>query len=349
MPFDSKTLTAACHCRGVQFTITLPSECLPLQVHLCHCSICRYTHGAPCTFHAPLPDGIKPEFKSRSGFENLTAYNFPSNGTKYFCSTCGCHIGDRAHDDHRWVISTAIFDTNKKETGIWEFETHLCPQSAADGGISTFLLSINGREMKMLDPPSSLPTAAKAPRIEEANKDEKLQAKCHCGGVSFEISRPTTEFTTDPSSKNWVSPLDSRKWLALIDLCKDCRLVNGTHVIGWMFVPKTHISPTLPSTLAIGTSKKYSSSEGVVRTFCGTCGATVFYSCVQRPEIVDIATGILRAPEGVMAENWALWRAGRPAWSEDGLAYDTGFSRALIEGMKQWGIERGHTEDFTIP
>jgi hypothetical protein len=116
-----------------------------------------------------------------------------------------------------------------------------------------------------------------------------------------------------------------------------------------MFVPVDHITPALPSNLLVGSSKAYRSTEDVVRTFCGTCGATVFYWCKERPEIVDVATGLLRAPEGVMAEKWAVWRSGRLAWPENGLRYHEGFARALMEGMKAWGKERGHAEEFVVP
>lgn len=74
----------------------------------------------------------------------------------------------------------------------------------------------------------------------------------------------------------------------------------------------------------------------------------MFYSCTDRPGIVDVAVGILRAPEGVMAENWALWRR-RISSQDDGLKYDPDFSRALIEGLKVWGSKKGMPEDFVLP
>lgn len=115
-----------------------------------------------------------------------------------------------------------------------------------------------------------------------------------------------------------------------------------------MFVPVDHISPSPAVDSIIGSLKSYKSSEEVLRTFCGTCGATVFYSCTDRPGIVDVAVGILRAPEGVMAENWALWRR-RISSQDDGLKYDPDFSRALIEGLKVWGSKKGMPEDFVLP
>lgn len=354
---STKTLKASCHCRSTQFTITLPLSSLPLKIHLCHCTICRYVHGAPCCFHSPLPPGVDLDFILPSSKESLTSYTHPSfQSRKWFCKTCGCHVGDSSlRGDVSWTISTAVFDVNAGEGGVWRFNSHMCPGSTGDGGLAGVFGVVEGVELEMRD--VDLPTAgttvattkATIPEKGDVNPEDKLLAQCHCGGVSFHISRPRASFITSSASKTWLSPLDKTRWLASLDVCDDCRLTTGTNVIGWMFVPIDHISPALPSNLLVGTSKAYHSTEDVVRTFCGTCGATVFYWCKERPEIVDVATGLLRAPEGVMAEKWAVWRAGRLAWPENGLRYHEGFTRALMEGMKRWGRERGHPEEFVVP
>lgn len=210
---------------------------------------------------------------------------------------------------------------------------------------------IDGRQLEIKNPPK--------PQIIDTNTSESLPkppkheskdllAECYCGGVSFSISRPRKDFISSPRSEGWVLPRDTSKWLALLDLCDDCRLVDGANVIAWIFVPVDHISPSPPENLIIGSSKSYRSSEGVLRTFCGTCGSTIFYSCADRPGIVDVAVGILRA-ESVMIEDWALWRTGRIGAAADGLRYDPGFSGALIEGFEMWGRERGMPEDFIVP
>ncbi|KAJ5389372.1 uncharacterized protein N7496_000440 [Penicillium cataractarum] len=374
MSTSTKTLKASCHCHATQFTITLPVTSLPLKIHLCHCTICRYVHGAPCCFHSPLPPGVDLDFIAPSSKESLTSYTHPSfQSRKWFCKTCGCHIGDSSlTGDVSWTISTAVYDANAGEKGVWRFNSHMCPGSTGDGGLSGVFGEVEGVKLGMWDvdlPATSTATAtagrddagtriATAIPAEESHEDklntkpdpeDKLLAQCHCGGVSFHISRPRESFINSPASQNWLFPLDKTRWLASLDVCDDCRLTTGTNVIGWMFVPTDHISPALPSNLLVGTSKAYHSTEDVARTFCGTCGATVFYWCKERPEIVDVATGLLRAPEGVMAEKWAIWRAGRLGWPENGLRYHEGFTRALMEGMKRWGKERGHPEEFVVP
>ncbi|KAJ5683137.1 hypothetical protein N7462_006302 [Penicillium macrosclerotiorum] len=349
---STKILTGSCHCRKVQFTLNVPTEALPLKIHLCHCTICRYSYGTLCCFHAPLPAGVQPQFIAPSSLDQMTSYTHPSfRSLKWSCSHCGCHIGDQGIEDGGWTISSAIFDVNRDDPEIWKFNSHMCPSSTPDGGLSAVFSTVDGHRLEMNDlgepaPSTTAPAVSSLPRRDE---NDKLLAQCHCGGVSFTISRPRDDFLASPHSKGWVSSIDPKRWLACLDLCDDCRLVSGGNVLAWMFVPKDHISPPMPPDLMIGSSKGYQSTDDVLRTFCGTCGATVFYYCEARPGIVDVAVGLLRAPEGAMAEQWAVWRAGRPSWPENGLRYHAGFSRALIEGMKKWGAERGHAQDFVIP
>lgn len=212
-----------------------------------------------------------------------------------------------------------------------------------------------GRELKTWDPAEDDPRA----KIIESNPEhgvdgeERLRAQCHCGGVSFTIGRPKQDALEDTFMSIYVSPVDKQKWKAAFDLCGDCRLAHGTHVVGWAFAPLSHCEPKIKSDLKIGTAKTYSSSAPVLRSFCGTCGATVFYSHEfripsERQQVVDIATGILRAPEGVMAENWLTWRS-KVAWLKDGKHYDGEFGESLEQGMEKWAIEKyGKELDFRI-
>ncbi|KAJ5825469.1 hypothetical protein N7474_002607 [Penicillium riverlandense] len=344
----SKTLTARCLCRSVHFTITVAAQDLPLKAYLCHCSVCRYTHGSLCSFHSMLPDGVEPQFIAPSGLDKLTAYaHAQSQCTRYSCSTCGCKIGDRGHDESNWYMSSAIFDFSN-DPSVWMYTQH-CFSDSPDGGLAALVPSVGGRQMKV-----HKSAASQTPALSNAGSqplDDTLLAQCHCGGVSFNISRPRQEFIDSPAGKGYLYPADKTKWLACLDFCDDCRLVNGTNVIGWMFVPLDHISPTPASDLLIGSSKSYRSSEGVLRTFCGTCGATVFFSCDERqhPPVVDIAMGLLRAREGTMAESWAMWRYGRVSWPESGTRFNADFAHGLMEGMKEWGRQRGHAEEFNVP
>ncbi|KAK2030624.1 glutathione-dependent formaldehyde-activating enzyme [Colletotrichum zoysiae] len=357
---ETKTLTAQCYCTAVRFTLTLPASSLPLKVHLCHCSICRYTHGALCTFHAPLPSGVAPDFVAPSSLSSLTAYRYATaSGTRYFCSTCSCHVGDVSDDDNDWVISASIFDANKDDVpAVWDIRTHMNTTSAPGGGLHNWLPRIAGRDMGVWNPKDTDETdeAAMPGREVGVDSEEILRAQCHCGGVSFAISRPSDD--DDEAYGEWLSPADRTKWMACLDVCGDCRLQTGAHAVGWAFVPESRISPPVPEDLGVGTSKSFASSEGVVRSFCGTCGATVMAHFVcggarrrggDGERLLNVAVGLLRAPEGVLAEKWLTWRTGRLAWAESGTKYDAALTEALGEGLAGWGREvHGEALDFNI-
>ncbi|KAL2834621.1 Mss4-like protein [Aspergillus pseudoustus] len=338
---STKTLTARCHCGATHFTLTLPTSALPLKTHLCHCTICRTVHGAPAAFHARLPDGVVPAFVSPSNLDKTTGYKHAhATAYRHFCSTCGCHIGDQAENRESWYISVSVLDANANQ-GVWEIAEHVYTSSTKDGGLSALLPTIAGKEVKVWNPEPGDDALGLAGGTSDDH--DTLLAKCHCGGVSFNISRPQREFVESPAGDGWVIRSEPTKWLASLDACTDCRLVTGAHVIGWLFVPSDHISPPLPQNLLVGTSKSYKSSQDVYRTFCGRCGATIFYSESGRPGIVDVAMGILHHKDGFMLDDWAFWRTGRLGWADDGVKYDEGFTRSLTEGLQEWG-RRTHGE-----
>ncbi|KAJ1555293.1 hypothetical protein HK405_002793, partial [Cladochytrium tenue] len=362
------TLTAQCYCKAVHFSVSIPTEKLPLGVHLCHCSICRYTHGTLSTFHAPLPDGIQPSFIAPSSRASLRGYIHGAQAAceRLFCTNCGCHVGDvdLAPDPTtgkpEWRVATSIFDDHSEN--VFQIRTHCFTSSAGPtGGLSAFLPTIGGRPMKIFNPEPNDPNfpigplPAPEPETDPSTGRPRLRASCQCGGVSFTLPRSDDpSVTSNPLFSKYKSPLPSEhgKWNACLDICDDCRLMDGAHVVGWTFLPLAVLSPAPPPDLTgYGTLTTFVSSPGVLRGFCGVCGATVFYTCDEREGIADIAVGILRAPEGALAENWMTWRTGRLSWVESGLRYDKEFTEALVEGMEAWGRERykGHDMSFSIP
>ncbi|KAF2151552.1 DUF636 domain protein [Myriangium duriaei CBS 260.36] len=330
-----RTLKAHCRCRSVEFTVTISSSKLPLSAHLCHCSICRYTHGTLCVFHAELPHDIFPQFES--SIEHAKGYSFADAKTeRFFCRTCGCHIGDKGlsgEDKGQWIVATSVFA--QVHTNDFILKTHVNTNSAPGGGVYEWLQEIGDRKMKSWNPEETrgvVEHSAPPPETDE-HGNEVLRAKCHCGGVSFTFPRPDA--------------VNLR-----VDVMGDPYL--RAHVLGWTFIPLILCSPRIPTSLEFGTMIKFESSPGVTRTFCGSCGATVFFTCKERQPsetqyVVDIAVGILRAPEGPTAKKWLTWRTGRLSWVEDGKVYDPAFIASLERGFDQWGQnEYGHSPSFEI-
>lgn len=343
---DTKTLEAKCFCGAVHFTVELPATLLPLPVHLCHCSQCRYRSGGPCVFHTRIPLEATRRFVAPSTEANMTAYDFEGAESSWmFCSTCGCHITSIVYDVGAWVVSSSIFTDHGPEN--FRIRKHIYSRSAKDGGIAAMLRSVGGCVLEDRHPPDDDPGAAVVEAEPEANAQDglpRLRAQCHCGGVSFTVRRPDQEVLSSPSLRPYVSPLDESKWFAAFDACDDCRLVNGTHLVGWAFLPSSSIDQPIGRDLLIGTARTYASSPGVLRSFCGRCGATVFYSTDERElpadrRVLDLATGILRAPEGPMAGEWLTWRT-KIAWLDSGKRFDEGFVTALEEGIEAWTVKR---------
>lgn len=185
---------------------------------------------------------------------------------------------------------------------------------------------------------------------------DELHLRCHCAAIHLFITRPPSPsiFTSiDPT----LIPHDKSKWLALYDACDSCRLTSSSAIVSWLFplrscvsvypsatsTPTSTSSPSLsprtpyPADGLFSTAKAYHSSPGVTRTFCGTCGATISYACAEREDMVDIAAGLVvvdgefgeQGVEGVRAEEWVEWRAGRVAWEGDAVW------KGVVGGLKE--------------
>ena len=192
-----------------------------------------------------------------------------------------------------------------------------------------------------------------------SSQQSSLLASCLCGTVVFRILRPQPTLSTLnlPKITRWLSPAQD-KYLALTCVCRYDRLSVGFSVVPFTYVPPEIIisashelsssssifpyTSHTPSPLVFNDTsthaleaalpglKCYRSSPDSRRSFCSVCGASVFYECESRPEVVNIAVGILRAQEGCLAESWLHWDWAKVSWAEDGV--DQELVRALKEG-----------------
>lgn len=288
-------------------------------------------------------------------------------GDRRFCTTCGCHVGDYVESLDMWYIATAPFP---KDEAVFLIDEHLYTRSAP-AGLYDWLPSIGAaRKLKITNPDDG----SADPEIPEAefggdDGEDRLRCECHCGGVSFTIRRPPPLAGGDGNGngdeaavRECVSPVHPRRWKAAVDACNDCRLVNGVHVSAWAYVPLSVCEPVIGPDLQVGTSKTYASSPDTLRSFCGVCGATVFYyrhhhqsekrngGGEKNNGVVRISVGIFRAPEGVRADSWLTWRTSEISGLRAGCAYDREYFESLDEGVRNWGLQQyGGQIDFSIP
>jgi hypothetical protein len=77
------TVDGACHCRAVQFTVTLTEGFA--SARRCTCSICRM-RGAVAVTSTPAA------FRIRQGADKLATYRFNTKTAEHhFCSVCGIY------------------------------------------------------------------------------------------------------------------------------------------------------------------------------------------------------------------------------------------------------------------
>ena len=99
---ESIKRSGSCVCGSVKFDVTLPS----LDMHVCHCTICRKLAGGPA-FAVNCEKDVALE-----GEENLTWYRSSKWAERAFCKICGTHLFFRLVDAEmpEWNMSASVLD-----------------------------------------------------------------------------------------------------------------------------------------------------------------------------------------------------------------------------------------------
>lgn len=180
----------------------------------------------------------------------------------------------------------------------------------------------------------------------------------------------------------FVDPASGKPVVAGMDACDSCRASSGVDFFHWTSSSLRHVGFSssgggggdrerpFPATLAdlyaavsgprerrdprLGTLAVYGSSDGVRRYFCSRCSACVFYAAEARHEdnddhdddVVNIAMGLFKSPEGARAEGAFLWQFGGPVrHREDVLG---GWREAWLESIEAeceaWRVQRNFPE-----
>jgi len=255
-------------------------------------------------------------------------------------------------------------------TGIWDHTEGIIKwngckwvEDTLDGGVSVWFKEIEDadgskRKLKrwmLKDADKGLipeGTLEKLPPGKESS--DRLKGQCHCGGVKLYITRPTeaskavqspfpdlmkafhSNSSENPENETWWLRSNDTKYLAGNCTCTSCRLASGFEIQPWAFVPKCNIfqEDGKPLDFNMGTLKRYESSKDVSREFCRVCGATIFWHCEWRPELLDVSVGLLDPEEGARVENWLEWWTGRVSFEE--MAVSRSLVASLEAGLKDW-------------
>lgn len=125
-----------------------------------------------------------------------------------------------------------------------------------------------------------------------------LQGGCYCGAVRYVAN--------------------GKPFNSTLCHCTDCRRVSGAPALAWFSVKFADLHWT-------GTPKRFSSSAGIERGFCPSCGTTLSFHDGRWPEEIDIATATLDDPEQLPPgdHTFARSRLGWMKLCDDLPAYPT--------------------------
>lgn len=212
--------------------------------------------------------------------------------------------------------------------------------------------------------------------LKHVGVEGNVPIRCHCRGINLvlragEAQREFEETQQQGGELPWYVDPVTHKALGSLDACDSCRIAAGSEVYNWTFAALKHISfagddqggfPTDTLQLRAATEKKdgegrdprlgtiafYASSPDVQRYFCGRCSATLFYAVDIRPEIVDVAVGLLDSPDGARAESVISWSlGGGMSWAQDMIGtWREGILHAVEKEVEEWRIERGYPKHW---
>ena len=113
------------------------------------------------------------------------------------------------------------------------------------------------------------------------NIEARQSGGCQCGAVKYSVSAPP-EFTA-------------------VCHCSSCRKSVGAPLVGWAMFTSDAVQVSGNALIV------YTSSQGVQRSFCGTCGTSLFFEADYISGLIDITTESFDDPEAMIptAQIWA--------------------------------------------
>jgi len=263
------------------------------------------------------------------------------------------------------VVYLVATGTVQAVEDVIEIQGHGHIADTLDGGFSDLLTVINDKPIPRrphgTDKGEQLPLhwqSPSKPKVNNLSASDRLHAHCKCNGVSFWIARPSersrlgmaafsdpdvsqrSDIPSQSSSEAWWIRAGGTKYSSGVCACDSCRLACGMEWVEWAFVPTIDITldaeGQIPFSTEFGTLKAYRSSSKATRHFCGTCGANVFWHGDVRPKVIDVAVGLLDAPEGARAETWLEWRTSCLDFREDAVHRAKSLTLGVEAGLREY-------------
>jgi hypothetical protein len=121
--------------------------------------------------------------------------------------------------------------------------------------------------------------------------EHTIAGACLCGGVRFEVA----------------GPLDRVAHCH----CTMCQRAHGAAFATWAAVPQERVRITAGG----ADVTHYRSSEIGTRSFCRTCGSSMFCTLDTHPGVIDVALGCLSPDHGAVPRVHVFWD-DRAHWLE---------------------------------
>jgi hypothetical protein len=361
---------AECLCKAHTFSTEVPTSKLPLPAYVCHCTSCRHSTGALYSI-----DTSWPEPRQKVDTTKLKSYAFSATISILFCETCSAPIFfESAKEQQELGVFTGALKNDNID--LMKIVEHIYAGDTIDGGATMWLRKPNadGSEARRFEErsntepyPQDWPSPSAFTGYEKKSESTSVPIRCHCRGINLVLHRGNYEGMTDEELPWFVDP-KTHKLCAGFDVCDSCRLQSGIDIFHWTFAELANISfPTLPQDRStfpkttqelkaavdaqnaiIGTLAYYQSSPDVQRYFCKVCSATAFYAVDDRPVTVDVAIGLLDAPDGARAESFLSWGFGGDfTWIDDTKGgWREGFMKRVQREAEAWRIERGYPKSW---
>ena len=134
-----------------------------------------------------------------------------------------------------------------------------------------------------------------------------LQGGCYCDAVRYVV--------------------DGDPFNSTLCHCSDCRRIAGAPAVAWFSTGMDRFR------FSQGNATTFRSSEHILRSFCGTCGATLTFQDDRHPDEIDVATATLDDPAAVPPGDHTFVQDRLP-WMHmsDGLP---AYTRTRSEGQRQ--------------
>ncbi len=123
--------------------------------------------------------------------------------------------------------------------------------------------------------------------------EQTIPGACLCGAVRFEVDGPLERVAHCH--------------------CSICRRAHGAAFVTWAALPEARVRVTAGEDRL----ERYRSSEIGTRSFCRTCGSSLFCTLTTHPGVVDVAIGCLDPAHGAVPRAHLFWD-DRAGWIEVG-------------------------------